>query len=222
MPDVRFKKICLDAAVPTVVGPFWGEVLGLRWAPDPKGEGGLFGADGRCTIWVNRVATVNPVKRRVHLDMYATSLQPLLDLGSHVLLPEGDDRRWTVLADLEGGEYCAFIRPDPPAETLHGLVIDCADPPALARWWAERYGGTVTDFDAGYSAVTDVAGVTYTMDFVPVPEGKSGPNSIHWDVAGDAAKLTAAGATLLRSPGDDVSWHVMADPAGNEFCVFSD
>jgi hypothetical protein len=54
-----------------------------------------------------------------------------------------------------------------------------------------------------------------------VPEPKSGPNSVHWDVAGDVAALSAAGATMLREPDGDVSWHVMADPEGNEFCVFA-
>jgi hypothetical protein len=25
---------------------------------------------------------------------------------------------------------------------------------------------------------------------------------------------------VLRPPGGDIDWHVLADPAGNEFCVF--
>ena len=37
---------------------------------------------------------------------------------------------------------------------------------------------------------------------------------------GDAAELVAAGATLLRGRGEDISWDVLADPEGNEFCVF--
>ena len=60
------------------------------------------------------------------------------------------------------------------------------------------------------------------MDFATVPEVKSGPNSIHWDVAGDVAALRAAGATVLREPDGDISWQIMADPEGNEFCVFAE
>ena len=57
--------------------------------------------------------------------------------------------------------------------------------------------------------------------FVPVPEPKTVKNRIHWDVlAPDVDALLAAGATLLRAPDDDIGWHVLADPDGNEFCVF--
>ena len=93
MAVARFKKICLDAAQPLTAGPFWAEILGLSWQPDAKGEGGLYDAGGRCIIWVNQVAQVNPVKRRVHLDMYAPALGPLLTLGCRIVLFEGDDRR---------------------------------------------------------------------------------------------------------------------------------
>jgi hypothetical protein len=33
--------------------------------------------------------------------------------------------------------------------------------------------------------------------------------------------LVAAGATVLRRPDDDISWTVLADPQGNEFCAFT-
>jgi hypothetical protein len=151
MAVARFKKICLDADQPLTAGPFWAEILGLSWQPDTKGEGGLYDGGGRCIVWVNQVPRVNPVKRRVHLDMYAPALGPLLTLGCRIVLFEGDDRRWTVLADPEGKEFCAFLRPDPPTETLHGLVIDSADPAAQAHWWGNVYGGTVTDSEAGFS-----------------------------------------------------------------------
>jgi len=35
------------------------------------------------------------------------------------------------------------------------------------------------------------------------------------------AALVREGATVLREPAGDVDWHVLADPAGNEFCVFT-
>ena len=50
---------------------------------------------------------------------------------------------------------------------------------------------------------------------------KSVKNRWHWDVVGeDVDELVRRGATLLRRPDDDIDWHVLADPAGNEFCVF--
>ena len=56
-----------------------------------------------------------------------------------------------------------------------------------------------------------------------MPERKSAKNRIHWDVvAPDVYALVAAGARILREPDDDIVWHVLADPEGNEFCAFSD
>jgi hypothetical protein len=33
--------------------------------------------------------------------------------------------------------------------------------------------------------------------------------------------LIEAGAKVLREPDDDISWHILADPEGNEFCAFT-
>jgi len=63
------------------------------------------------------------------------------------------------------------------------------------------------------------------MDFVPVHEPKTAKNRVHWDVTvpdvESVAALVTAGATLLREPGGDIGWHVLADPEGNEFCAFT-
>jgi len=55
-----------------------------------------------------------------------------------------------------------------------------------------------------------------------VQEPKKGKNRIHWDVtAQDVVPLVEAGATVLREPDEEIDWHVLADPEGNEFCVFT-
>ena len=54
----------------------------------------------------------------------------------------------------------------------------------------------------------------------PVPEPKTVKNRLHWDVRGDVDELIAAGARLLRARDEEISWDVLADPEGNEFCVF--
>ena len=40
-----------------------------------------------------------------------------------------------------------------------------------------------------------------------------------WTSLPTVEEMQAAGATLLRSRDDEISWDVMADPEGNEFCV---
>jgi hypothetical protein len=228
MTIARFKDLCLDAGDVTRSGKFWAAVLGRAWQPKDDGDGVLTGPTPGHTIWVNRVPEPKAAKNRVHLDIYARSLAGLEALGATVVEPFP---RWTVMADPEGGEFCAFPRDDLPAELLHGLVVDCADPAAQARWWGSVYGVEVTD-NGGWYTLKGVPGMPITtMDFVPVPEPKTTKNRVHWDVAvpaapdagrGGARSLVAAGATLLREPDDDIDWRVLADPEGNEFCVFTD
>jgi hypothetical protein len=54
-----------------------------------------------------------------------------------------------------------------------------------------------------------------------VPEPKTVKNRMHLDVFGDPAELVAMGATLVRERGGDTGWDQLADPEGNEFCVFT-
>ena len=215
----RVRKVCLDATDPATLGPWWAGVLDLTWRPSPHGEGGIFpaGAD-QPLIWVNRVPEPKSVKHRWHIDIYAASVDDLLAKGATVVLPEGDDRRWTIMADPEGGEFCAFVRDPVPEPRMHGLVVDCAEPATLARWWVGVLGGTAADSSAGHTEVSEVPGMTYTFDFVKVPEPKTVKNRIHLDLTVDAVQpLLDAGATLLRE-GD---FAVLADPEGNELCAFT-
>ena len=222
MAIARFKDLCLDASDPARLGGFWAAVLGRGQEAKDDGDGLLTGPTPRHALWVNRVPEAKTVKHRVHLDIYAVDLAGLEALGATIVEPAHGARAWTVLADPEGGEFCAFLRPDLPAERLHGLVVDSADPQAQARWWAGVYGVNVTEND-GWSTVEGVPGMPIlTMDFVPVPEPKTVKNRIHWDVTvPGVTPLVEAGATVLREPDADIGWHVLADPEGNEFCAFT-
>ncbi|GAA0943780.1 VOC family protein [Actinocorallia libanotica] len=213
----RFKDLALDAVDPAVLGAFLAAAADLAWVPLDDGDGKLTGSTPQHTIWVNRVPEPKTVKNRVHLDLYARSVAGLEALGARKVeeLPE-----WTVMQDVEGGEFCAFLRDDPPRDRIHGLVVDSADPRGQAAWWASVYGADVTHHD-GWSTVENVPGLPIrTFDFVPVPEPKTVKNRVHWDVCADVADLTAAGARVLRERDEEIAWTVMADPEGNEFCVF--
>ena len=222
MAIARFKDLCLDTADPPLLGAFWAAVLGRAWDAQENGDGVLTGPTPQHTIWINRVPEPKTVKNRVHLDIYARDLADLEAVGATVVEPRHGTRTWTIMADLEGGEFCAFLRPAVPAERLHGLVVDSADPQSQARWWAMVYGVDVITND-GWFTLEGIPGMPIlTMDFVPVPEPKTVKNRVHWDVTVPAvAPLVDAGATVLREPDDEVRWHVLADPEGNEFCAFT-
>jgi hypothetical protein len=223
----RFKDLCIDANDTDLLGTFWASVLQRQWEPDfgGRGNGAITGPTSQHTIWVNDVPEVHTVKHRVHFDIYCRSLAELEELGATVLEPQHDDWTWTLMADPEGGEFCAFLRDVLPGERMHGLVVDCADQEATAAWWAEVYGAELIRQPEGYSTLKSIEGMPIlTMDFDNVPEARTVKNRVHWDItvphADEVGALVEAGASLVRPPDDEIGWTVMADPEGNEFCVF--
>ena len=223
MAIARFKDLSLDAVDPARLGAFWAAALDRTWEAQDNGEGLLRGPTPQHTVWVNRVPEAKTVKQRVHLDIYARELADLEALGATVVEPLHGTRTWTIIADPEGGEFCAFLRWELPPERLHGLGVDSAGPQAQARWWAGVYGVSVTDNGAWFT-LEGVPGMPIlTMDFAQVPEPKTVKNRIHWDVTvPSVTPFIEAGATVLREPDSDIRWHVLADPEGNEFCAFTE
>jgi len=223
MSLARWKDLCLDAQDQAAMGEFWARVIGLEVVTSP-GKVSLDGARPSERVWINAVDRRKRVKNRLHLDVYAASLDDLVDLGATVLAPAEDTGyAWNVMADPEGGEFCAFLR-DPaelPAYRLHGIGIDAVDARALAAWWGDVFGvAPVNDDDQDWHTLEHATpDPVLTLDFAPVPEPRVGPNRVHWDVTGDVDALLAAGATQLWDMPD---WTVLADPEGNEFCVFPD
>ena len=123
---------------------------------------------------------------------------------------------------------------DAPAR-FKDLCLDATDHQALADWWCAAIGYVRRDAieDAATPEedeprpldwpvpIVDPAGEGPLMWIVPVPEPKIVKNRMHFDVLGDSAALLAAGATMVRMRDADIEWDVLADPQGNEFCVFT-
>jgi hypothetical protein len=107
------------------------------------------------------------------------------------------------------------------------LCLDAADDRALADWWCTAMGyrlklGTRGDYDGKWiGAIEDPTGHGPLIWINRVPETKSLKNRMHHDVYGDVQELLALGATLVRARDEEIQWDVMADPEGNEFCVFT-
>ena len=226
MAIARFKDLCLDAGDPGVLGAFWAAALDLELHTQESGDTYLTGPTQEHTIWVNRVPEPKTVKHRMHLDLNVGSVDELTALGATVL--DAESFRWTLMADPEGGEFCAFVREGAISQRLYEIGIDTADSAEaahrIAAWWAEVLGARLVDDDSGYSYVDRVPGAPYdSLDFAPVPEPKTVKNRIHLDVTtADVDDLVTAGATILRAKDDEIGWTVMADPDGNEFCAFTD
>jgi hypothetical protein len=111
------------------------------------------------------------------------------------------------------------------------LVLDCPDPSALAPFWAAALGYRVAGSVENYTLLVpdDTAGAgSPQLLLQQVDEPKAGKNRMHLDlenpdIEGEAARLEQLGARRLSTDGaaseHGQSWLVMADPAGNEFCV---
>lgn len=123
----------------------------------------------------------------------------------------------------------------------YSLVVDCADMRAQSAWWAQVLGWVVAYEDDEESMIVPPHALDEGRDvpveergpglcFVQVPERKQAKNRLHLDLAPRAdedqaeavERLVGLGATHADvGQGGDVSWVVLADPEGNEFCVLS-
>jgi hypothetical protein len=117
------------------------------------------------------------------------------------------------------------------------LAIDCADPSGLARFWCSVLGYEVQDEEDGYVAIGSPSvpegrnrpgPVPPTLAFARVPEGKTIKNRLHIDVNPtdrdqdeEVRRLLDLGARRVDLGQGEVSWVVLADPEGNEFCVLA-
>jgi len=227
-----FKALCMDATDPYALGGFWAGVLGGHLAdlgrPDTVRVDPVAGEDGNRSLWLDRVPEPRVGKTRVHLDLRlpAPDPAPLVAAGARLVREPDGEVSWWVLDDPDGNVFCAFpprVGASPPVTTVYELVVDCRDAAAQAAWWAALTGGGV-ETDGDGAAVVGAAGFPWEYwVFGPVPEPKTVKNRVHWDVdlAGpDPSGLVAAGATVIREPDGDISWWIMADPEGNEFCAF--
>jgi predicted enzyme related to lactoylglutathione lyase len=109
--------------------------------------------------------------------------------------------------------------------TIDWLAIDCDDAPALAKFWAAALDYRVLDDDDPEEVlVIPRSGAGTRLIFLKVPEGKAVKNRLHLDLRPDdrdaeVERLIGLGAKKVDIGQGDVTWVVLADPEGNEFCI---
>lgn len=225
MTLAAFKDLCLDARDAGRLGAFWAAALDLPWEQQADGDAVVRGGPLHA-LWINQVPEDKVVKNRVHLDLRVPDVDALLDLGATRLADHG---RWQVLADPEGNELCAFPTDDRASGAAPALpfaiCVDSAQPVDLALWWHGVLGGHLGPgaSDDRPRWLHEGAGLDgLVLKAVPVEDPRTTKNRCHWDVVADAVdELVAVGARVLRTPDDEISWTVLADPQGNEFCAFA-
>lgn len=105
------------------------------------------------------------------------------------------------------------------------ITFDALHPAALARFWAAVLHYEIQVLTADFAAIADPQALAPRCCFQKTETCKTGKNRIHLDLhvrqpEQEAARLEELGAVRLREGREgEVSWIVLQDPEGNEFCV---
>ena len=115
---------------------------------------------------------------------------------------------------------------------IREVVLDCAEPWALARFWAGLLGGTPVEWYPGWVTLEPPPNgqrLSFQATRTPLVERTA---RVHFDILVDdlaAAhdRVLSAGAVPVEehlSPrpgpaGEPVPWRVYRDPAGHPFCL---
>ncbi len=112
---------------------------------------------------------------------------------------------------------------------LGGITIDSSDPRTLAEFWTKALDlEVVFDADGEYLQLSSRTSPDRPyLGLQRVPEERAGKNRVHVDLStddreGEVRRLESLGATAgdtHQMPG--LTWTVLRDPEGNEFCVGS-
>jgi predicted enzyme related to lactoylglutathione lyase len=106
------------------------------------------------------------------------------------------------------------------------IVVDAEDPARLARWWAEALGYVIVHEAPDEVEIRRSQDEMPGLLFTPAPEVKTIKNRLHIDLRPDdqeaeVERLVDMGARPADIGQRDVTWVVLADPEGNEFCVLA-
>jgi predicted enzyme related to lactoylglutathione lyase len=240
----RVVHLAADALDPSRLARFWAAALGWEVASEEPDEVAVCPVGYHYPDPVALPLVFVPVpepktgKNRVHLDLASDSAQDqaarverLRELGAVPADIGQGDVPWVVLADPEGNEFCV-LDPRPmyrDTGPVAAVIMDCADPAALVGFWELASGWVRHRLEEDIASLRSPAGAGPYLELLRTPDIKMVKNRIHPDVAPErgedhqaaVARLRAAGAVPVNVGQGDVAWTVLADPAGNEFCVLS-
>jgi predicted enzyme related to lactoylglutathione lyase len=235
----RLYALAWDANEPRRLAQFWSGVL--RWELSGDDDVAVSLVPNDDTGFRIRFRPTEEPKtepNQMHFDLTSTSFEDqqetvarALELGGrHIDVGQRPEEGHVVLADPEGNEFCVI----PPGNSF---LADCGFIGALASdgsqevgyfWSAALDWPLVWDQDQETAVRSPHGGPKVTWGGPPV-RLKSGKNRLHFDLAPPAGgdqrtevdRLVSLGASQVDIGQGDVSWVVMADPDGNEFCLLT-
>jgi predicted enzyme related to lactoylglutathione lyase len=230
--------LAFDANDPLGLARFWGGVLGWEMVDDDSQDGvTLLPSDDtgfRMRFLPNPEPKLGP--NQMHFHLTSTSLEDqqqtvarAIELGGqHIDIGQRPEEGHVVLADPEGNEFCVI-------EPSNNFLADCGFFAELAcdgsrevgYFWSSALGWPLGwDQDEETSIRSPHGGPKISWGGPPLTP-KTGKNRMHFDLAppvegdqqAEVDHLISLGATLIDIGQGEVSWVVMADPDGHEFCI---
>ncbi len=240
----RLVSVVIDTPEPSRLGRWWAEALGWRVEFENDDETDVVPPDGEAGIELTFVPVDDPktVKNRLHLDLRHETRQHREEMAEEFVaagakqidVGQPADAPWEVLADPDGNEFCAL---DPWPEgpntgAIAAIACEALNPSLLAAFWSQATGRTARALPTGTYVLPAPNGQGPLLAFTASTTPHTVKNRIHLDVApyagddqaAEVARLVSFGATRAevgQSQQENVSWVVLADPEGNEFCVLS-
>jgi predicted enzyme related to lactoylglutathione lyase len=110
--------------------------------------------------------------------------------------------------------------------SVYSVTIDCSNPAALARFWAEVLDYKVTFEEDEEVVIQPKDGSGDALLFVTTTDEKVVKNRLHLDLnptdqKAEVERVKALGAKEVDIGQTNVPWVVLADPEGNEFCILT-
>lgn len=228
--------LCFDAIDPGRLSRFWAGVLDRKIADDGLSLLSSDSSGFSIEFQLTHEQKVGPNQMHLHLtstslvDQQSTVARALALGGRHLDIGQSPEEEHVVLADPEGNEFCV-IEPGNTYLADCGFLAEvaCDGSREVGYFWREALGWPlVWDQDQETAIQSPIGGTKIAWGGPPVAP-KTGKNRLHFDLAppahadqqGEVDRFVALGATRFDIGQGGISWVVMADPAGNEFCVLT-
>ena len=232
------RALCFDSADPARLARFWADLLDREPAGEPGGGVTLPRPAGEPGFDLRFLPGQRPKtgQNQMHVDLTSTSLADqrhtvarALSLGArHLDIGQGPDAEHVVLADPEGNEFCVI---EPGNQFLAGCgfigALACDGSQQTGYFWSEALRWPlVWDQDQETAIQSPQGGTKITWGGPPLAP-KAGKYRLHLDLAPaagtsqqtEADRLLALGAARADIGQGAVSWMVLTDPDGHEFCL---
>ncbi|HYK30086.1 MAG TPA: VOC family protein [Streptosporangiaceae bacterium] len=231
--------LCIDANDQVRLARFWAGVLGWEISDDPDAGVALLPTDDtgfrfRFVPTQAQKAGPNPM----HFHLTSTSLEDqqqtvanCLNLGAqHIDIGQRPEEGHIVLADPEGNEFCVI-------EPGNSFLADCGffaevsgeGSQAVGYFWSEALGWPLVWDQDQETAIRSPLGGPKISWGGTLPTPRTEKPRMHFDFAppadgdqqAEVERLVSLGATRVDVGQRELSWVVMADPDGQEFCLLT-